>query len=60
LCTASPSDADETKAIVADRAARKAWPESRDYRVISITTADVEGDLGTQVDRLQKSLTAHR
>ena len=48
---------DESEAIVADRAARKAWLESRDYRVVSIKTADVESDLDTQLDRLQKSLT---
>lgn len=47
---------DESETIVADRAARKAWLEARDYRVISMTTADVERDLGAQLDRLQASL----
>ena len=48
---------EESEAIVADRAARKAWLESRDYRVVSVNTADVESDLETQLVRLQKSLT---
>jgi tRNA/rRNA methyltransferase len=47
---------DETETIVADRAARKAWLEQRDYRVISIKTADVEANLATELDRLQQSL----
>ena len=51
---------DESETIVADRAARKAWLEQRDYRVISIRTADVEADLATQLDRLQESLTDGR
>src|SRR3954467_5092091 len=42
--------------IVADRAARKAWLEQRDYKVVSVTTADVEGDLDAVLDRLQGSL----
>ncbi|TKW76592.1 MAG: TrmJ/YjtD family RNA methyltransferase, partial [Bradyrhizobium icense] len=48
---------DETETIVADRAARKAWLEQRDYRVVSIRTADVEADLAAELDRLQQSLT---
>src|SRR5690242_849979 len=51
---------DETETIVADRAARKAWLEQRDYRVVSIKTADVEADLAAQLDRLQQSLTDGR
>lgn len=51
---------DETETIVADRAARKAWLEQRDYRVISIKTADVEADLAAELDRLQQSLTDGR
>jgi tRNA/rRNA methyltransferase len=51
---------DESETIVADRAARKAWLEQRDYRVISIKTADVEADLATQLDRLQQSLADGR
>src|SRR3954470_19772846 len=37
--------ADESEAVVADRAARRAWLEARDYRVAEVTTADVEADL---------------
>src|SRR5438128_8383025 len=48
----------ESETIVADRAARRAWLESRDYRVISMRTADIEADLGRQLDRLQQSLSA--
>jgi tRNA/rRNA methyltransferase len=47
---------DESEAIVADRAARKAWLEQRDYRVLMMKTADVENDLGAQLDLLQASL----
>jgi tRNA/rRNA methyltransferase len=49
---------EESETIVADRAARKAWLESRDYRVISIRTADVEADLDAELDRLQQSLVS--
>jgi tRNA/rRNA methyltransferase len=48
---------DESDAIVADRASRKTWLESRGYSVVSITTNDIEGDLGAQLDRLQAALT---
>ena len=51
-------NADESEAIVADRAARKAWLEQRDYRVVSIRTADVERDLGAELDRLHANLSA--
>ena len=51
-------NANESEAIVADRAARKAWLEQRDYRVVSIRTADVERDLGTELDRLHANLSA--
>src|SRR5207253_2932078 len=50
---------DESETIVADRAARKAWLETRGYRVVSMRTDDVEADLGVQLDRLQESLSGH-
>src|SRR5438445_8161821 len=50
---------DESEPIVADRAARKAWLETRGYRVVSMRTDDVEADLGVQLDRLQESLSGH-
>ncbi|HKT85980.1 MAG TPA: TrmJ/YjtD family RNA methyltransferase [Novosphingobium sp.] len=49
---------DESETIVADRAARKVWLESRNYRVISMTTTDIEGDLAAELERLQASLDA--
>jgi tRNA/rRNA methyltransferase len=49
-------NANESEAIAADRAARRGWLESRDYRVIEMTTADVERDLATELDRLQQNL----
>jgi len=48
----------ESEAIVADRAARMAWLEQRGYRVVSMTTADVENDLDKELVRLQACLTA--
>src|SRR5262249_22266615 len=47
---------DESETIVADRAARQEWLEQRDYRVLSIRSADVEADLAAQLDRVQQSL----
>ena len=50
-------NAGETEAIVADRAARRAWLESRDYRVIEMTVGDVEADLNAELARLESMLT---
>ena len=47
---------EESEAIVADRAARKAWLEQRDYRVIDINVVDVERDLDSELARLQRAL----
>jgi len=49
---------DESEAVVADRATRKIWLEQRGYRVIDLGVADIESDLGAQLDRLQASLSA--
>src|ERR1700723_1826473 len=46
----------ETDAIVKERAVRQAWLEARDYRVISMKVADVEGDVTAELDRLEASL----
>jgi tRNA/rRNA methyltransferase len=43
---------DESEAVVADRAARRAWLESRNYRVVDIVVADVEADLERELARL--------
>ena len=47
---------DETEAIIADRAARQTWLEARDYRVVSMPVADVEGDIAAELDRLEANL----
>jgi tRNA/rRNA methyltransferase len=49
-------NAGESEAIAADRAARQAWLESRDYRVIAMNTGDVERDLDTELVRLEAML----
>ncbi len=43
----------ESETIVADRAARRAWLDARDYRVMEIRAADVERDLEAELMRLQ-------
>src|SRR5207247_3488085 len=43
----------EGETIAADRAARRAWLEARDYRVIEIRAADVERDIEAELVRLQ-------
>ena len=49
-------NADESETIVADRAARKAWLEARDYRVVNMRVADVEGDLASELERLDANM----
>jgi len=44
---------DESEGVVADRASRRAWLESRDYRVAEVRTADIEADLEQELTRLQ-------
>jgi tRNA/rRNA methyltransferase len=51
---------DETEVIARDRAERQVWLAARDYRVISMRVADVEGDLAGQLDRLEASLLEAR
>lgn len=43
---------DETDIIVSDRAARKSWLEARDYRVVLLTSADIERDVAVALHRL--------
>ena len=50
----------ETEVIATDRAARKAWLESRGYRVIEMKAADVERDLASELARLELSLRERR
>jgi len=46
----------ESETIAADRAARQAWLEARDYKVVSIDVADVERDLASELARLEARL----
>ena len=46
-------NAGEGETIAADRAARRAWLEARDYRVIEMRAADVERDMEAELVRLQ-------
>jgi tRNA/rRNA methyltransferase len=50
-------NAGESETIAADRAARRAWLESRDYRVIDLLTADVERDLQNELARLEAAVS---
>jgi tRNA/rRNA methyltransferase len=47
---------DETEIIASDRSARQAWLEARGYRVVGMHSADVEGQLAAELDRLESSL----
>jgi tRNA/rRNA methyltransferase len=51
-------NANESEAIVADRAARRAWLEQRDYRVIEMTVGDVEANLEGELTRLEAMLAS--
>src|ERR1700712_4867831 len=51
---------DESEVIAKDRAARQAWLEARDYRVVHVQVAGVEGDLVNELDRLESSVLERR
>jgi len=51
---------DESASIVADRAARRAWLESRSYRVIEVRAVAVAADLASELDRLATDLSQSR
>ena len=53
-------NAGETKTIAADRAARRTWLESRDYRVIEMLAADIERDLDSELARLERIISEAR
>jgi tRNA/rRNA methyltransferase len=42
----------ETEVIAADRAARRAWLEARNYRVLDMRVGDIERDLEAELQRL--------
>src|SRR5712692_7748426 len=44
---------DETDIIVSERAARQAWLQARDYKVVSMAVVDVERDLAAELARLE-------
>jgi tRNA/rRNA methyltransferase len=46
----------ESDTIASDRATRRAWLEQRGYRVIEMTAAGVEGDVGAELDRLEAGM----
>jgi len=48
----------ESETILKDRAARRAWLEARDYRVLNIAAADVERDMEAELVRLHALLPA--
>jgi len=49
-------NAEESETIAADRASRRAWLESRSYRVIEMKVGDVEADLTRELARLKDML----
>src|ERR1700759_1250886 len=51
-------NANESEAIVADRATRRGWLEQRDYRVIEMTVWDVEANLEGELSRLEAMLAS--
>jgi tRNA/rRNA methyltransferase len=50
-------NANESEAIVAERAARRLWLQSRDYRVLDMTVADVESNLANELARLVMAIS---
>jgi tRNA/rRNA methyltransferase len=53
-------NANETETIAADRAARRAWLQSRDYAVVDIMAGDVEADLARELARLEAAISQVR
>jgi tRNA/rRNA methyltransferase len=45
-------NANESETIIADRAARRLWLQSRDYRVLDMNVGDVETNLANELARL--------
>jgi very-short-patch-repair endonuclease len=51
--------ADESEKVTTERAERRRWLEARNYRVIDVTSADIESRMAEVLDDLaQKSATA--
>jgi tRNA/rRNA methyltransferase len=51
---------DESDAIAADRAGRRAWLEAREYRVVDVEAAAVERDLAAELARLEAGVQQGR
>jgi tRNA/rRNA methyltransferase len=51
---------EETELIAKDRATRKEWLQQRGYKVVDMTSADIEADLATELDRLQSGVLEAR
>jgi tRNA/rRNA methyltransferase len=51
---------DETDVIAKDRATRKEWLQQRGYKVVDMTSADIEADLAIELDRLQSGVLEER
>jgi tRNA/rRNA methyltransferase len=51
---------DETELIAKDRSVRREWLESRGYKVVDMTSAAIEADLATELDRLQSGVLEAR
>jgi tRNA/rRNA methyltransferase len=45
----------ETEVIARDRTSRKEWLQERGYMVVDMTSAGIESDLATELDRLEKA-----
>jgi tRNA/rRNA methyltransferase len=51
---------DETAVIAKDRATRREWLQQRGYKVVDMTSAAIEADLATELDRLQSGVSVDR
>ena len=50
--------ADESAAAAKTRAAKRAWLAERDYTIVDIAAADIEGDLAEVLDRLERLVSS--
>jgi tRNA/rRNA methyltransferase len=46
----------ESDSVLTDRAERRRWLETRDYRVVDVPAADVETRLADVLDHLEREL----
>ena len=50
----------ETEMIAKDRSTRREWLQQRGYKVVDMTSAAIEADLATELDRLQSGVLEAR